>query len=438
MDQNITENAANAVNTIATEIVAAVDTVVDAVNTKDTEESEKEKILKAYVETLKGGIQQHTSAWLSAKKFVVGGSKMSTVLDCNGYETKHSAILTALGHRPFGADKFKCSWGNVFEDIIKIYVERRFNTTVLADNAFIPAVDGPTVGHVAYSPDGLCVIENDRLIKSYGNKYASIASLMPGKDSIVLLEFKAPYSRRTDPESIPQYYLPQPLTGLDMIVYDTSVINNTVNNAVDNTVKQYKKLCDLALFIECEFRLCEYKHLDCGRLHSNYPTNHPESSENGNPFTFGLFIVYGPASGSLYDKIVKTFGAADITNTISSMSKEDIDEIIVAIDENKLKSIHTGPCSTKDRLKMRRKKIIGNPSKSYSGLPNNVSGLVPYGTVYWKLLTFRVKPVFPIHNYLESHKDRIIDYTTTLKACSKIADAFECESYLNDKYGFEK
>lgn len=389
--------------------------------------SAKEIILEKYVDTLKNGIQQHTGAWHTAKRFVVGGSQMSTVLDCNGYETKHSAILTKLGHKPFGADKFKVSWGNVFEDIIKIYVERRFNTTVLADNAFIPTVSGPLVGHVAYSPDGLCVIENNKLIDSYGNKYVSIASLPKNKDSIVLLEFKAPYSRRTDPETIPQYYLPQPLTGLDMIVYKETKESG-----------EYKRLCDFSLFIECEFRLCEYKHLDQGRLHSNYPTNHPESSTIGKPYTMGLFIVYGPKSGAIYNKINKIFGAAEVGNTISSMSKEDIDEIIVAIDENKLRSIHTGPCSTKERLKMRRKKILVNPEKSYSGLPKDTTDLVPYGTIYWKLLTFRVKPVFPIDDYLTDRKDIITDFTETLKKCSEFTDAFDCESYLNDKYGFEK
>lgn len=392
--------------------------------TNNTEQIDKEAILRDYVESLKNGLQQHTAEWLTAKKYVVGGSQMSTVLGCNGYETKHSAILTKLGHKPFGAGKFKVSWGNVFEDIIKIFVERKFHTTVYADNAFIPVTCGPLKDRVAYSPDGLCVIENNRLIESYGNKYLGISVLPKNQSSIVLLEFKAPYSRRTDPETIPPNYVPQPLTGLDMIGPQSAA--------------GIKKICDFALFIECEFRLCEYKHIDSGRLHCNYPTNHPESIDTGKIYTYGLFIVYGPKSGPLYNKIINVFGDISINNTISSMSKEDIDDIIVAIDEDKLRSIHTGPCSTKERLKMRRKKIVNNPQESFTSLPNDVSGLVPYGTIYWKLMTFRVKPVFPIDDYLENNKHAIIDFTDCIRHCSEINDSFECESYLNDKYGFEK
>jgi len=384
-----------------------------------TSATSKKEILLNYVTDIElNGIQQHTKEWLKAKECVVGGSQMAAIVGMNEYENSMSAAMGKLGFKEIEG-KFKMSWGNVFEDIIKNYVERYFNTTIYADNAFIPLDCGPLAGHVAYSPDGLCIIDNNTLIAKYGGRYSKINELKPDEDSIVLLEFKAPYSRRTDPEKIPDYYIPQPLTGMDVI-----------GPVVDGNVQ---KICDMSLFIECEFRLCEYAGIDLGREHCKYPTNHPESTKAGKAHAFGLFIVYGPEEGSLYEEIINCFGSADMDNILSTMDKKTIDDIFVAIDEKRLVSLHTGPCKEKKSLKRRRKDILDNPAKSRNGLSHDIDGLVPYGTVFWKLLTFRAKPVFPEHDYLMTYHDDIVKFTDAVKKCKGMSKK-DAQGYLFEQF----
>lgn len=375
----------------------------------------KEEILLNYIRDIEtNGIQQHTQEWLDAKQCVVGGSQMASITGMNDYQSQMQAAMGKLGFNEIEG-KFKMSWGNIFEDIIKNYVERYFKVKIYGDNMFIPLTCGPLADRVAYSPDGLCVINNDLLIKRYGGRCQKINELTPGESSIVLLEFKAPYSRRTDPQSVPDYYIPQPLTGMDMI-----------GPVVDGAVQ---KICDLSLFIECEFRLCQYKGIDEGREHCKYPTNHPESTKSGTAHAFGLFIVYGPPKGALYDEIIECFGEASMENVISTMDKHKIDDILVAIDEKRLVSLHTGPCKEKKSLKRRRKEMLEDPSKSRNGLPHNIDGLVPYGTVYWKLLTFRAKPMFPEEDYLMKYHDDIVKFTDIVKTCKGMSRK-DAERYI--------
>lgn len=379
----------------------------------------KHEILDNYLSEInKNGIEQHTKVWEDAKKNVIGGSQMAAITGKNDYETVIGTALSKLRYKTIEG-KYKMSWGNIFEDIIKNYVERYFGTPIYGDNVFIPLTCGPLGGRVAYSPDGLCVINNNTLVKHFSGRCPRINDLPLGEDSIVLLEFKAPYSRRTDPETIPDYYIPQPLTGMDMI-----------GPVVDGAVQ---KICDLALFIECEFRLCEYAGIDAGREHCKYPTNHPESTKNGKTHAFGLFIVYGPEEGDLYDNIIQEFGSAEVGNVLSTMNKNSIDDMMVAIDENRLVSLHTGPCKEKKSLKRRRKNILRDPTMSKNGLPNNIDGLVPYGTVYWKLLTFRAKPMFPEEDYLMKYYYDIVKFTDAIKVCRGMTKK-EAEAYLFEEF----
>lgn len=382
----------------------------------------KTQILRDYVTYIDtNGIQQHTPEWLVAKKYVVGGSQMAVVLGCNGYETKKGAILQKLNFVPFGGEMVKCAWGNLFEDNIKLYVERYYKTEVMADNAFIPLTVGPLADRIAYSPDGLCVIDNNVIKAKIGKRFECVDALPDNQQSVVLLEFKAPYNRKTTPVDIPEYYVPQPLTGMDMI---GPVIDGTLH-----------KICDMALFIECEFRMCTYEQISMGRVHCEYPTSYPASAVDGVPHAFGLFIVYGPKKGPLADMIRENFdNELSKSNSLGTMEKKNVDKIIVAIDSKQLVSLHTGPCKSKDSLKRRRREILDDPSMSYSGLKNDISGLVAYGTMYWKLLTYRAKPMFPEQDYLEKNKDAIIEFTDAVKECSQFTDICDAEYFLDELF----
>jgi hypothetical protein len=225
-------------------------------------------------------------------------------------------------------------------------------------------------------------------------RYHDISRLPSGGESSVLLEFKAPFNRRVD-EDIPGHYLPQPLMGMDILRDKDG------------------RLCDMSLFIEAVFRVCDYSQLAEGRLHRNYPASMPTSDDVGNVHCIGMMIVYGPSDHPLGLEVLETYNDYSIDNDLIELSPSTINNIIVAMDGKgaPLKSIHTGPCKTKSSLKRRRKQIISDPSESYVALPSNVKGLVPYGSIFWKMMDFKAKPVFPIDGYILSHGDKITEYT---------------------------
>lgn len=376
----------------------------------------EQRVINFVTDVAKNGISQHTTDWLQAKKTTVGGSTLAAVIGCNPYESDWvKCILTRVGLEPFGGAKVKCSWGNLFEDIIKIYVERLYKTTVHGDNIFHLPADGPLSGRIGYSPDGLCVISNDLLRKKYLKRYHDISRLTAGAESTVLLEFKAPFNRRVD-EDIPGYYLPQPLMGMDTLRDKDG------------------RLCDMSLFIEAVFRVCDYSQIDDGRLHRNYPSSMPKSDDVGDVHCIGMMIIYGPAGHDIGNEVTEMFDEYNINNDLIELPVSVLNNIIVAMDgdDAPLRSIHTGPCKTKVSLKRRRKEIITSSSNSYVSLPSNIDGLVPYGSIFWKMMDFKAKPIFPVDGYILSHGDKITEFTDLCRAVRDMEyDA--AENYLIEK-----
>lgn len=374
----------------------------------------EQRIIDFVTNVASNGISQHTTEWLQAKKTTVGGSTLASVIGCNPYEADWvKGIMTRVGLEPFAGAKVKCSWGNLFEDVIKIYVERLYKTKVHGEDIFYLPSDGPLSGRIGYSPDGLCVIDNDVLRKKYIKRYHDISQLPAGEKSNVLLEFKAPFNRRVD-EDIPGYYLPQPLMGMDVLRDKDG------------------RLCDMSLFIEAVFRVCDYIQIDDGRLHRNYPSNMPKSDDVGDVHCIGMMIVYGPADHPLGNEVREVFDEYNANNDLIEIPVSVLNNIIVAMDGGALRSIHTGPCKSKASLKRRRKEIIADPSSSYVALPTDIDGLVPYGSIFWKMMDFKAKPIFPVDGYVLSHGDKITEYTDLCRAVRDMEyDA--AENYLIDR-----
>jgi putative phage-type endonuclease len=169
------------------------------------------KQILTYLEKYKHLPMQHTKEWLEFKKYTIGGSQIATIMGLNAFET-----LGSLTDKKLGASKkeppstmIKMWWGNLFEPLVKAYLEYSFDTTIYGDEMMVVSNE---YKDVSYSPDGLAVIE--------------------GK--ITLLEFKCPYNRLPYGQ-IPKYYLPQVKMGMDMI-----------------------PICNCALFSEAVFRKCRW------------------------------------------------------------------------------------------------------------------------------------------------------------------------------------
>lgn len=368
---------------------------------KSREERNKEII--DYVTTINdNGVRQHSKEWLLEKQFTVGGSELATIIGKNPYESQAKKVMLKIGLDRFPGDQ-KVSWGNVFEDIVKEFTEETFDTEVHGDNIFIKVSEGPLAGKVSYSPDGLCVVSNDILIERYGRRHSEFNSLTPGQYSTILLEFKAPYSRTVDKYSIPQYYEPQPTMGLDII-----------------------KFCDLALFIEAVFRICYFDTLESARIHKNYPATHPESSEIGKVYSYGTIIIYGPNDDTIVESINEVYGALSASNDLAELNNKLLDALFIGMSNGKYKYVRSGPCDSVSSVKKIRKRKIRKLE-----VPEGYS---LYGSLFWKLMDYKVKPVFPVENYLESHANEINKFLEVCDNARKLSNRGEVAEYVCDTF----
>lgn len=352
----------------------------------------KQQVLLDYLEqNTRNNIQQHSPEWLEAKKTVIGGSQMSTLLSINPWETQRSMLEAKFGISK-NSDQAPMCWGNAFEDMIKQYTEKRLNTKIEGDNCFLPLMSSSRierindlVGRVAYSPDGIGVVN----------------------DEIVLFEFKAPYSRRTTPTKIPEYYIPQVQTGL---------------NSID--------ICDYALFIEAEFRVCSWDQLDTGRLHMEYPSREPASKRAGRPDAVGFMVIYGPEEIQ-GDWPYESF---DWTNDLSCLDHEQLDNIIIGLS----KKTHVVRYSSVaiendgDSINQLYEEIEEAAPKSPCDKNCRGESLVPYGIIPWKLMNYRVKRQDFVPGFIDENAEVIIRYTNIARRMNAVQSRKERLQILDE------
>jgi hypothetical protein len=187
----------------------------------------------------KNGIVQHSEKWLAEKVFTIGGSSLATIQNLNPFSSIAKLISEKIGLTSFNGD-IKPQWGNLFEDVIKRYVEYDRNCIILGEDLYIVS-DGKYKG-TSYSPDGIAIMSIPKESMSMPNLQFSDDMheqiIIPHTKPIpVLIEFKCPYSRIPSGK-VPKYYLPQVKMGLELLNFP-----------------------ELGLFIEGVFRRCSWEQL---------------------------------------------------------------------------------------------------------------------------------------------------------------------------------
>lgn len=189
--------------------------------------------LKDYIDAYAHMPRQHTNEWINFKKTTIGGSQMAVIQGNNPYEDIKSMVASKIGIGKNFKSTIKTQWGNLFEEVIRVYVEHDKNTEIIGDDILISHTD-----NISYSPDGLGVIMVPT--KSYvqsddGGPPKEVTIMMP---KVALFEFKCPFNRIPDGK-VPIYYVPQVKTGLDII-----------------------DIADVGVFAEAVFRRCSWDDLD--------------------------------------------------------------------------------------------------------------------------------------------------------------------------------
>lgn len=220
--------------------------------------------------------KQGSSEWKNARKKFIGGSEVSVILNRNKNKTIRKLVLEKIGLHSFTGNS-ATYWGNVFEPLIRDFTNRYFNCSIL-ETGSIPYKNT----NLSYSPDGIAYVE-----RQYLQNIIEESQLPDDHDHIVLFEFKCPHSRIPNGE-VPDYYITQPLTGMNII-----------------------DICEVSIFIEAVYRRCSFYDLQYNTNHVSY--GHYNRTKLTNiPIEYGFMTIYAPEITSEIETLRQALSVSDI------------------------------------------------------------------------------------------------------------------------------
>jgi hypothetical protein len=357
-------------------------------------EEDLESILKKWVEFLEeNGIKQQTAEWHIARKCTIGGSSMATIQGINPYSSVADLIRERLGLAKFNSD-IKPQWGNLFEDVLKRFVEHDLDCTIRGEDLYVLGPPGSS-----YSPDGLAVVNRNAVIKkTFQNGFSDDVAEYPVRE-VALMEFKCPYSRIPN-GTVPKYYVPQVLMGLDLL-----------------------NLPSFGIFVEAVIRRCSWEQLDHNPLYDR--TLVPRSSGN-TPLAYGFNGFYIDRNtlqattvdtGALFEAYRAHFGTyGDDSNDYLSNdlgeSPPSLFTLLMAAMDKKLVSIrYSGIYYGPDR-----EDEINNDLQEFHQFCKSSNHIV-LGVLPWKIFRADYHIIEKIPGYLDKWYETICGITDVIKKC---------------------
>lgn len=247
--------------------------------------SSKQITLNSFLEKNKDLPKQGTDEWLNSRKGRIGGSEISTILNKNPYQTVKKLITQRVGLSSFKGF-YATYWGTVFENSLRDHINEILNCNIIETGS----IPHESYSGLAYSPDGISVVNtqllNNVLIK---NDKLICDSIKETEESIILFEFKCPYSR-VPTGSVPVYYVDQPKMGMEVI-----------------------NICEMAVFIEAVFKLVQYENIQYNSIY-NYDYHKDKIIIETNPIKCGIMILYFKQSNKDDDEETKK-----LKNSISKL-----------------------------------------------------------------------------------------------------------------------
>lgn len=323
-----------------------------------------ENIVYNYVmEMSKNGVEQHSDAWKELRKYGIGGSQIAKVIGTCAYGTLEEYLHEKVGITSAFSSNEYTQWGNLFEDLIKTYVELDKNCKIFGENLFD---DSKMDLGLYYSPDGIAVINGE----------------------ITLLEFKCPFKRKIN-NSIPDHYLSQVQLGLDII-----------------------NICAHGLYVEGVFRYCSLKQMNFGK---DFNMSMNQSSMGREVKAVG-FIGFKWKAGTeaARDKYNKTRASSkcETTALVDFGDKSDIKELLALCDSNVLDYTYNMVTANKSYPKSYYTAEMYLQEFKYSG--GDILGVLP-----WKLLRVDYHKVERCAGtgFIERHRGAIENVVKVLRAC---------------------
>lgn len=203
--------------------------------------------------------EQGTDAWKEQRLDRIGGSEISTVLKQNKNKSVNKLIMEKLNFDPF-TGSVVTYWGNVFEELIRLYTEHTFNCSI-AETGSIPYHKG----YLSYSPDGVSIVSKQSMARHMNLNTMGLS--LTDQEYLTLFEFKCPHSRVPD-HSIPDHYRPQIDIGMNII-----------------------DIMEVGIFIQAVYRRCAFKDIAYNGMHNGFG-HYKRAAMEGHPKETGFMVMH--------------------------------------------------------------------------------------------------------------------------------------------------
>lgn len=182
---------------------------------------DKNTILSEFMERYKNLPKQGSAEWIKSRETSFGGSELAALIGKNKNKTCRKLLEEKISAAKFEGNSFTL-WGHLFEPVHRTILESIYKTSIYETGSIPWVKEG-----FKYSPDGLGVVNKEHLSALIND--SNISHLIPDQELLnrllkrdsspellVLFEQKAPANRVLN-YAIPEYYVPQILSGLNVI-----------------------------------------------------------------------------------------------------------------------------------------------------------------------------------------------------------------------------
>ena len=351
--------------------------------------SSKSEILSNFLKKWEHLPEQGSEEWLKQRKTTIGGSQIATVLGINKYENVKGLIKSKTNMSTF--TKSAPLWfGNLMEPCIELYVEKIYKTKIF-ETGSLPCEFN---NNLSYSPDGLCVIEKSKLKTVFSKKdfenieKTSIHGKFDKKNILVLFEFKSPFMRKPVKNEIPEYYIPQPLLGMEIIPF-----------------------VEVSIFVECVFRFCSYEdiinnnnkysryHWDKQRYYNNalsysaISLYYDDKNKNQELITL-LDNIYG--NSQMYGNHENDISSISDRKIINSIMEDIVDKKNIKVKYHSMYLNDASQYSDEDLYYFEKYNNINKFKYEMKQIKDNIEsdGKIFIGCLFYKMLDVNINPVY--------------------------------------------
>ena len=292
---------------------------------------------KAFLKERQTGLRQRSEAWVKARQHTVGASEIPALTGTSSFETPTSLIHKKL-HPPDMSKNIACAWGKLFEPFARSYLEWEHHTHVFGNTISLNlAKDHPLYGKVTCSPDGY---------------------FQALDESIVLLEFKCPFTRKIAVHKTPTQYRDQIQTGLAL--------------SGESVTK--------GLFVDACFRMCSLSQLGMNLAHNANPHRGViHKTKTPFPRAWGICI--------LESKRKLTPNQASLFNLGTTTSQDTFAKVMLGFSSGAIQTYYNRVRVVVDpRTKAEELKVLRDAKDQFRHDPWRFGGSHPVAFFAWKLL----------------------------------------------------